>query len=471
MARAQQYSAIGAGHGGVGMSGQNARLDQLAHDFAPDLLTLQESPPSRLPRSLVLGVTALVGATVAWGAWAKLDMVATAQGRLVPMSFIKVVQPAEPGVVTDILVKDGDTVKAGQVLLRLDARLSQSDLAAQGHDVTIKRLALKRIEAELADQAFVPPIAAPASLVAQVQAQYLARRLAYTDALAQEAQALNKATAELKAAEQVLRKLRETVPIYEQTANAHEKLRLEGFVGEVAAAEKRRDYVERAQDLKAQESTVDSLQSVMAQSHQRTAGIRSTYKSQLENERMEVLAQLNKSTQELDKSSIRAGLLEIKAPTDGIVKDLGVTTSGAVVQAGALLMNLVPKDEPVQAEVLLANEDVGFVAVGQAARVKIAAYPFQKYGLLEGTVTHLGADVTDPKSSSFTAQQNGQQPTLAYRALVRLDEQVLVSPSGERLALNPGMVAIAEVHQGRRTVLEYLLSPVRKVAQEAARER
>ena len=211
MARAQQYSAIGAGHGGVGMSGQNARLDQLAHDFAPDLLTLQESPPSRLPRSLVLGVTALVGATVAWGAWAKLDMVATAQGRLVPMSFIKVVQPAEPGVVTDILVKDGDTVKAGQVLLRLDARLSQSDLAAQGHDVTIKRLALKRIEAELADQAFVPPIAAPASLVAQVQAQYLARRLAYTDALAQEAQALNKATAELKAAEQVLRKLRETV--------------------------------------------------------------------------------------------------------------------------------------------------------------------------------------------------------------------------------------------------------------------
>ena len=118
-----------------------------------------------------------------------------------------------------------------------------------------------------------------------------------------------------------------------------------------------------------------------------------------------------------------------------------------------------------------ANEDVGFVAVGQAARVKIAAYPFQKYGLLQGTVKHLGADVTDPKSTSFTAQQNGQQPTLAYRALVRLDQQVLVSPSGERLALNPGVVAIAEVHQWRRTVLEYWLSPVRKVAQEAARER
>ena len=97
-----------------------------------------------------------------------------------------------------------------------------------------------------------------------------------------------------------------------------------------------------------------------------------------------------------------------------------------------------------------------------------------KRALLDGTATHLGpdvTDVTDPKSSSFTAQKNAQQPTLAYRALVRLDEQVLLSTSGERLALNPGMVAIAEVHQGRCTVLEYLLSPVRKLAQEAARER
>lgn len=110
---------------------------------------------------------------------------------------------------------------------------------------------------------------------------------------------------------------------------------------------------------------------------------------------------------------------------------------------------------------------MGFVTAGQTAQLKIAAYPFQKYGLIEGTVVHLGADITDPKP----AQQNGQQPTLAYRALVRLADQVLISPSGERLALSAGMVATAEVHQGTRSVLAYLLSPVRKVAQEAARER
>ena len=101
-----------------------------AHDFAPDLLTLQLSPPSRMPRTVVLGLTALVGGLLAWSFFAELDIVATAQGRLVPISYTKVVQPAEAGVVSEILVKDGDAVKAGQVLLRLDARLSQNDLQA-----------------------------------------------------------------------------------------------------------------------------------------------------------------------------------------------------------------------------------------------------------------------------------------------------------------------------------------------------
>ena len=121
-----------------------------AHDFAPDLLTVQLSPPSRVPRTAVLGLTALVAGMLAWSFWAELDIVATAQGRLVPISYTKVVQPAEGGVVSDILVKDGDAVKAGQVLLRLDARLSQTDLLAQGQDVAIKRMTLSRIAAELA---------------------------------------------------------------------------------------------------------------------------------------------------------------------------------------------------------------------------------------------------------------------------------------------------------------------------------
>lgn len=441
-------------------------LDPLAYDFRPDLLTIQHSPPSAWPRGLLLAVVGLLGLLILWAVFAKLDVVATAQGRLVPMTFTKVVQPAEPGVVLDILVKEGDAVKAGQVLLRLDARLAQSELLGLGKDVSIKRLTLRRIEAELADRSFTPSANDPTDLAAQMDAQFKARRQSYMDALAQETEALNKAKADLASANQVLSKLQQTVPIYRQSAEAYDKLLKEGFVGEVAANEKRRDFMEREQDFKAQESNVLSLQSVIAGSGKKLASIRSSYRSQLENERMETFTLLNKSAQEFDKSTIRSGLLEIKAPSDGIVKDLSVTTKGAVVQAGSLLLNLVPREEPVQAEVLLSNEDVGFVAVGQKVQVKIAAYPFQKYGLLEGNVVLLAADSSDPKQ-----QQQTQQPQLSYRALVSIKNQALVAPNGEKLALSPGMLISAEIHQGQRTVLEYLLSPVQKVGAEAARER
>jgi hemolysin D len=441
-------------------------LDPLAHDFRADLLTIQQSPPSNWPRGLMLALVGLVGLLILWAIFAKLDVIATAQGRLVPMSFTKVVQPAEAGVVLDILVQDGQAVKAGQVLLRLDARLAQSELGGLSRDVAIKKLSLQRIEAELADTPFVAAANAPPEVAAQVQAQYRARRQSYQDALAQETESLNKAKADLLSAQQVLSKLRQTVPLYQQSAQAYDKLLKEGFVGEVAANEKKREYVEREQDLKAQEATVQSLQAVIAGSDKKLASIRSNYRSQLENERIDTLTQLNKSGQELDKSTIRSGLLEIKAPNDGVVKDLAVTSKGAVVQAGSLLLNLVPQNEQLQAEVLLSNEDVGFVAQGQKAQIKIAAYPFQKYGLIDGKVSLLSADSADPKQ-----QQQTQQPQLSYRALVSLNDQHLKTLSGEKLQLTPGMLVVAEIHQGRRTVMEYLLSPVMKVGAEAARER
>ena len=128
-------------------------------------------------------------------------------------------------------------------------------------------------------------------------------------------------------------------------------------------------------------------------------------------------------------------------------------------------MNIVPQAEALQAEVLLANDDVGFVVVGQRAQIKIAAFPFTKYGLLEGRVLHVGADASDPKQNN-----NPQAAALTYRALVKLDSQSLVA-SGTVLALGSGMAATAEIHQGKRTVMAYLLSPVLKVRAEAARER
>jgi HlyD family secretion protein len=443
-------------------------LSPEALDFAPDLLAIQERPPARLPRVLLVTVAVLIALLLAWAVFAQLDIIATAEGRLVPISFTKLVQPAEAGVVTEILVKDGDAVTEGQLLLKLDARASQADTAALGQEVALKKLTLRRIEAELADQPLLPVRGEPPLLYAQVDAQFRARRQAYLDAVAQEQETRARAQADLMAAQQQLSKIAQTLPSYQQSAQAYRQLVKEGFVGELAANEKGREATEKEQDLKVQTANVQSGALAVAQSERKLAALRSQYRSQLENERIETLATLNRSDQEWQKSTVRAGQLEIRAPNAGIVKDLATTTRGAVVSAGALLMNIVPQGEPLQAEVQLHNEDVGFVSVGQPVKVKVAAYPFQKYGLLDGRVVLVSADAVDPK------QQPAQpgQPPLNYRAVVQIDTHQLQSiATGEWLALSSGMVITAEVQQGRRSVIEYLLSPVRKLRQEAARER
>jgi hemolysin D len=448
-------------------AGHDNVLTAEALDFAPDLLAIQERPPAKLPRVLLLVCTVLIGTMILWAIFAKLDIIVVAEGRLVPLTFTKVVQPAEAGVVSEILVKEGETVKQGQLLLRLDSRLSQADTSALSTDVGLRKLTLRRIEAELAERPFVQGLGETNEQYQQVMGQFNARRQAYLDGLAQESESLNKAKAELLSAEQILEKLVQTVPIYQQAAEAFRKLAKDGYVSEIAIKDKEREAIEKEQDLKAQKSNVQGLKAAIAVSEKRLASIKSQYRSQLENERLETVGTLNRSGQELEKSNVKAGMLEIRAPNTGIVKDLATTTRGAVVAAGMLLMNIVPQNEPMQAEVLLKNEEVGFVAVGQKATIKVATYPFQKYGMLDGEVALLSADSADPKQAP-----QGQQPTLTYRAIVKLNTLTLTSAaSGDKLNLNPGMLVTAEIHQGQRTVMEYLLSPVRKVRQEAGRER
>ena len=413
----------------------------------------------------MLAVVVLIGLLLAWAVWARLDIVATAPGRLVPVSYTKIVQPAEPGVVSEILVSDGDVVRAGQVLLRLDARLSQADAGALDQDADLKRLTIQRIDAELTERPLVLPPRVSSALASQVQAQYLARRRSYEDAVTQDKAAVLRAQGELAAALQTLIKLRDVVPIVRAAAEKHEQLEKAGFVSQLASADRRREHIEKSQELAAQIELVNALKAGILQQEKKVDAVRSTYRTQLENERLETLAQLNRIGQEKDKSNVRAGQLEIRAPADGIVKDLAIASPGVVVQAGALLMNIVPRDEPLQAELLLGNEDAGFVAIGQKVQLKIAAFPFQKYGLLAGSVRHIAADATQAQGT----QMQAQAPT--YRALIALSGQTLHSPSGAHLALTPGMLVVAEIHQGERSVLEYLLSPVQKVVIEAGRER
>ena len=440
-------------------------------DFSPAIIKAQQHPPSPLPRAVLYALLALFAALLVWAVAGRLDIVAVSQGKLVPQSFLKIVQPADSGIVREILVKEGDAVKDGQVLVRMDTRLSEADLKILQAELARRDLQLRRVDAELAGTALKRRSGDAPELFAQIEAQYQARRQAYLDALGAEQALLAKARQDLQSAAEVEGKLRQTTPIYRDQAESWDKLAKEGYAGRLMALDRQRSHIEAQQDLLAQGHAVASLKATIEQTEKRIAQINSNYRQQLHNERVETEAAHVKVSQDWDKQHHRHTLLELKAPQAGVVKDLATHTPGTVVAPGTIILTLVPQDEPLMAEVWVNNVDAGFVQEKQKARVKLAAYPFQKYGMMDGVVRQISADTQDRTDNGAGARPPQPQPQEAvYRALIDLDKGHLES-GGQRHRLVPGMVVNAEIHIGSRSVLEYLFSPIQKITHEAGRER
>lgn len=442
-------------------------------DFYPPLLRLRQSPLPPFAGFLMRALLVLFGLLLLWVIFGRLDIVAVAGGKLVPQSYLRIVQPLEHGMVSEILVREGETVQAGQVLMRMDPQLTAADRRVVDNELKLKRLQLRRIDAELSGRPMRREPGDDAVLLAQVEAQQRARRQAYQDAADAERALLAKSRQDLKAAQEIESKLKKTVPIHKETADGWAQLAREGFAGKLLAQDRMRLYIESAQDLKAQTETVESLRAGIAQADSKLAQITSNYRQQLQNERVETQAQAQRLEEELGKHAHRAQLLELRAPQAGIVKDLATHTVGTVASPGTILMTLVPQGEPLVAEVWIGNEDVGFVRQGQAARMKLSTYPFQKYGLVEGRVRQVSADASENQgatAASVDIARNRTALPLTYKTIVELDAQSLVA-QGVSLALTPGMQVAAEIHLGTRSILEYLLSPVSRAFHEAGRER
>ena len=447
------------------------RIHANSRDFLPALVRLQEAPPSPLGRKMLRAMLLFLGALLVWTAVGKLDIVAVAEGKLVPDTYLKIVQPIDSGVVKEILVKEGEWVREGQALMRMDAALSGSDLKSLTADYQNKRIALRRIDAQLAGELFTVRADEPADLFAQVRAQYLANRQAHENALAQERAIYEKATHDLTAAQRIHAKLAQTLPHYREQELAYHKLANDGFAGKLMFTDKQRERIEKEQDLHAQEAVIASARATILQEEKKIAQITADYRRQLQTERVEIASQLARSGEELSKQEHRHEYLELRAPQEGVVKDLATHTIGTVASPGTILMTLVPKNEKLRAEVWVKNDDIGFVRQTQPVKLKLAAFTFHKYGMIEGEVAHVSADSAEIGAApAGQSQQRSPGEPLAYKALVNLKSQILAVDS-EKYLLSPGMQVSAEIHLGTRTVLEYLLSPVRKAFHESARER
>lgn len=439
--------------------------------FSPELIRLERDAPNPLGRAVLYGLLGIFTALLAWAALGRLDIVAVADGRLVPQGFLKIVQPADQGIVREILVREGEAVKRGQVLMRMDAALADADMKTTRAEYHAKRLTLRRIDAQLAGRPFLRETEDPPQAYASVLAQYEANRRAYENALTQERAVVEKASHDLAAAEEVRTKLEKVLPHYRAQEQVYAKLRRDGFMGELRAAEKERERIEKEQDLRTQQAAVRAAQALIAQSEKKLAQITTDYERQLRTERVEVDGQLEKARQELAKQEHRRALLELTAPQDGFVKDLATHTPGTVVTPGTIVMTLVPQDERLRAEVWISSQDAGFIRAGQPVKVKLAAFQFQKYGMVSGEVEQVSADASElPGGAGVLGSRAAGPVPLAYRAFVALHAQELEA-DGRRYRLVPGMQASAEILLGTRSLMEYLLSPVQKAFHEAGRER
>src|SRR3990167_7017538 len=309
-------------------------------DFSPGLLRIQAQPPTPFARVLLYSLLIMLGLLLIWAIFGKLDVVASAEGKLLPQSYLKIVQPSEQGVIREILVEEGQHVTAGQTLMRMDATLTEADGKTLEADTQGKRLALRRIDAELAGRPFTRQSGDPGDLYTQTLAQYRANRTAFETALSQERSLHDKAQSDLSAAEEIRTKLIKTLPHYRQQDEAYEKLARDGFASKIMANDKARERIEKEQDLKSQEYLIQSAQSSLTQSSRKLAQISADYRRQLQIERADIEDKLDKSQGELTKQQYRRDLHELKAPQDGIVKDLATHTVGTVISPGTILMTL-----------------------------------------------------------------------------------------------------------------------------------
>ncbi|KVP39715.1 hypothetical protein WJ87_05900 [Burkholderia ubonensis] len=417
-----------------------------------------------------------MGALLVWSCFGTVDIIAEAPGRLVPNSLIKLVQPSEMGSVAEVLVSEGQAVRKGAVLLRLDSTSAAADLAAAKIEEKEASLRLRRVRAELMGQKLVRQADDPMDLFARTLAHYDARRIAHETQVAQEKAGVSRLQADVAAATETKAKLASVLPSYLEAEAAYRAMGDLQLQSKLAVQERVRDRIEHERDLRSQTQTLQGLIAALNQQQLKVTQLESDYNKELRQEEADLIPRLERAHQEHVKQSHRVSQLELTAPSDGIVKDLAVHAPGTVVSPGAVLMTLIPTNDTLSAEVWVRNEDSGFVSPGQAVRLKIAAYPFQKYGLLHGKVLRVSPDSSDANASSSlatpaltTTPTNSNIPP-QYKVLVALESQKLIQ-DGKVFPLRAGMQLNAEINQGKRTVMEYLLSPVRKVVDEAARER
>ena len=442
---------------------------RLSHEvqFLPAALALQEAPVHPAPRIIQWAIMAFAVLALIWACVGEIDVVATASGKIVPSGKSKIIQPSEVAVVKAIHVYDGQAVKAGELLVELDAKITGADVQRLRSDLLAAQVDSARAGALLES---IEHNRAPASLVERIpqataqqqasaqtwlQGQYLELRAALEQSDAEIAQRV----AEIQAAQAWVAKLQESLPITRQLAADYKRLLDKGILGKHAFLEREQRRMDQERELAIQQARVLELQAAKLEAERRRQGVIAQARRAMLDLQHESRQRGTGLAQELAKAEQRDRLTRLTTPVDGTVQQLAIHTPGGVVTEAQPLMVIVPKDQPVEVEAMLENKDIGFVRAGQEVEVKVETFTFTKYGVVHGTVLSISNDAIEDEKQG-----------LVYSTRIQLKENS-IQVGENRIDLSPGMAVRAEVKTDKRKVIDYFLSPLREYQGEAMNER
>jgi hemolysin D len=463
-------------------SSQRSR-DQLS--FLPAALEIVETPPSPVGRAVGATIIVVFTAALAWAFFGTVDIVASAQGRIVPSDRVKVIQPLEIGVVRALYVEDGKQVKAGDVLLEIDPTINEAESRMLKRDLVATQLDIARIRAATSGEsdptkAFKPPPDAPENLVLQ-QERFLESQVAEHRAkLAALDKQRQQKEAEAASIAATVAKLEAVIPVIQQRFEIRNKLHSAELGSKLQYLEMLQVLTEQKQELLVQKSNLRVAETAASAVGETRNQVVAEYRRTLFDELGKLSQKENGLSENLVKADQRTKLQLLRAPVDGTVQQLTVHTVGGVVTPSQELLVIVPKDSRLEVEAMVSNRDIGFVQAGQQVEVKIDTFNFTKYGLIQGHVVSISSDsirrakaVDKAKEKNPTADSSNSEPAgqeLVYSARIALDRSDM-QIEDKKVNLAPGMAVTTEIKTGTRTILSYLLSPILRFQQESLRER
>lgn len=432
------------------------------YEFLPAALEVLETPPIPFGRIIAITIATFFVLAVLWGVWGTIDVVAISTGRTIPAGNVKIIQPFETGVVRAIHVQDGDNVQQGDLLLELDPTESVANLDSL-------RIEKKQAEVDVAvgyallqedpTSSFVPPENIDSITFAMAKrqiAESYVRYISELNALKNEVLAI-RATKDASIIER--QKIKEILPIIEEQLKANKALYGKEFMSRVEVQRLEREFIELKAALSSAVQTEKQAMASIESNLSRINGVTANYRSQAIEQQQNALKSLDLLEQSIRKEQQRLEYRELRAPVDGVVQQLSIHTIGAVVDTGASLLVVVPKNTPLEIETMVLNKDIGFIEKGQITEIKFEAFPFTRYGTLSGKLISVSDD-------AIIHEQLGP----VYKAKVSLDTQQIIV-DGKPINLSPGMNVSVEVKTAVRRIINFFLSPLLRYKDEAIRER